>query len=242
MAVTYKANVYYKEGVTSFVIPFDYLKKTFVKAETIDTVGSIPLTYIEDYSIDGDTLYLKEPLAEGAQLHIYRETPTDSVVDFVDASILRAKHLNVLQLQILHIIEESQDYIKINALSLTKIDEMSEVLDAFYHRIVNLADPQEDGDATNKRYVDTATKTVEESVVDKAVKASVASAVDETKQAVVSLAIDEVRQIIQDNLKLDRGTVFTKLSTGELQVLENPLSSLVFGVKTTGEIYPKEEV
>ena len=29
MAVTYKANVYYKEGVTSFVIPFDYLKKTF---------------------------------------------------------------------------------------------------------------------------------------------------------------------------------------------------------------------
>ena len=119
---------------------------------------------------------------------------------------------------------------------------MSEVLDAYSHRIVNLADPQEDGDAANKHYVDTAAKTVEESVVDKAVEASVASAVDETKQAVVSLAIDEVRQIIQDNLKLDRGTVFTKLSTGELQVLENPLSSLVFGVKTTGEIYPKEEV
>ena len=200
------------------------------------------LTYIEDYSIDGDTLYLKEPLAEGAQLHIYRETPTDSVVDFVDASILRAKHLNVLQLQILHIIEESQDYIKINALSLTKVDEMSEVIDAYYHRIINLADPQEEGDAANKHYVDTAAKTVEESVVDKAVEASVASAVDETKQAVVSIAIDEVRQIIQDNLKLDRGTVFTKLSTGELQVLENPLASLVFGVKTTGEIYPKEEV
>lgn len=242
MSETYKANVYYKEGVTTFVIPFDYLKKTFVKAETIDTVGSMPLTYIEDYSIDGDTLYLKEPLATGAQLHIYRETPTDSVVDFVDASILRARHLNVLQLQILHIIEESQDYIKINALSMTKIDEVSEVLDAFYHRIVNLADPQEDGDATNKRYVDTTAKNVENTIVDKAIKASVASAVDEAQQTVVPIVMQEIRQIVQDNLRLDRGTVFTKLSTGELQVLENPLASLVFGIKPTGEIYPKEEV
>lgn len=250
MTLLYKANVYYKEGGATFVIPFDYLKKTFVKAEVIDTETSNPLIYIEDYSIDGDTLYLKEPLTAGMQLHIYRETPTDSIVDFVDASILRAKHLNASQLQILHIIEESQDYMKIKTLSLTKVDEFSEVWDAFYQRIANLADPLEEKDATNKHYVDTVTKNVEDTVIDKAVSASVPRAIAETKQVVVPLAVpdviplavQELRRVIQDNLKLDRGTVFTKLSTGELQVLENPLASLVFGIKPTGEIYPKEEV
>lgn len=250
MQITYKANVYYTEGTTSFVIPFDYLKKSFIKAETISNTGTQSLTYIEDYSIDGDTLYLKDSLQDDTQLHIYRETPTDSVVDFVDASILRAKHLNVLQLQILHILEESQDSVKINALSYKDVDEVTKVLDAFYHRIINLADPQEEGDATNKLYVDTAVKNVEDTVVNKAVEASVTSAVEEAKKDVVSLAtqdvvsyaMEEVRQVIHEALLVDRGTVFTRMSTGELKVLENPLTSLTWGVKTTGEIYPKEEV
>ena len=244
MADSYKANIYYTitGGENSFLIPFDYMQKKFIKAETIGIDGTLALVYLKDYSIEGNTLYLKEPLDAGVQLHVYRETPTDSIVDFVDASILRAKHLDTLHLQLLHLVEEAQDYQKLYSLSYSQIGEDITVLDALYHKIINLASPEDEADAANKQYVDTEVEALGNAVVDKAVAASVEKSVDATKQAVVSIAIDEVRQIIQDNLKLDRGTVFTKLSTGELQVLENPLSSLVFGVKTTGEIYPKEEV
>lgn len=241
MADSYKANIYYTitGGENSFLIPFDYMQKKFIKAETIGIEGTLALVYLKDYSIEGNTLYLKEPLDAGVQLHVYRETPTDSIVDFVDASILRAKHLDTLQLQLLHLVEEAQDYQKLYSLSYSQIGEDTTVLDALYHKIINLASPEDEADAANKQYVDTEVEALGNTIVDKAVAASVEQSVDATKQAVLDVALSEIRDILNKGLDVDRGTVFTKTSTGELRILERPLASLYWGVTTSGEIYPK---
>ena len=241
MADSYKANIYYTitGGENSFLIPFDYMQKKFIKAKTIGIEGTLALVYLKDYSIEGNTLYLKEPLDAGVQLHVYRETPTDSIVDFVDASILRAKHLDTLHLQLLHLVEEAQDYQKLYSLSYSQIGEDTTVLDALYHKIINLASPEDEADAANKQYVDTEVEALGNTIVDKAIAASVEQSVDATKQAVLDVALSEIRDILNKGLDVDRGTVFTKTSTGELRILERPLASLYWGVTTSGEIYPK---
>ena len=249
MADSYKANIYYTStgGENSFLIPFDYMQKKFIKAKTIGIEGTLALTYLKDYSIEGNTLYLKEPLDAGVQLHVYRETPTDSIVDFVDASILRAKHLDTLHLQLLHLVEEAQDYQKLYSLSYSQIDEYTTVLDALYHKIINLASPEDEADAANKQYVDTEVEALGNTIVDKAVatsveksvEKSVVASVDATKQAMPGVALPVIRDILNKGLEMDRGTVFTKTSAGELKILEVPLASLYWGVTTSGEIYPK---
>ena len=240
MSNSFKANVYYPSGGTNYVLPFDYLQKAFVKAEyiNIDSGTIEPLDYIKDYTIDGSLLTLREP-KDNTQLHIYRETPTDSIVDFVDASILRAKHLDTLHLQLLHLIEEAQDYQKLYSLSYSQISEDTTVLDALYHKIIHLASPEDEADAANKQYVDTEGEALGNSVVDKAIAASVEKSVDATKQAVLDITLSEIRDILNKGLDVDRGTVFTQTSSGELRILERPLASLYWGVTTSGEIYPK---
>lgn len=240
MSNSFKANVYYPGGGTNYVLPFDYLQKAFVKAEYIkvDSGTNEPLEYIKDYTIDGSLFILREP-KDNTQLHIYRETPTDSIVDFVDASILRAKHLDTLHLQLLHLVEEAQDYQKLYSLSYSQISEDTTVLDALYHRIIHLASPEDEADAANKQYVDTEVEALGNSVVDKAIAASVEKSVDATKQAVLDVALSEIRDILNKGLDVDRGTVFTQTSSGELRILERPLASLYWGVTTSGEIYPK---
>lgn len=69
----------------------------------------------------------------------------DRIVSFKDASVLRATDLDISQLQAFHIAEEGRDFIN----DALVVDEASGQWNARNRRIINVANPVDDGDALN---------------------------------------------------------------------------------------------
>lgn len=135
-------------ATTDFTVPFDYLAKKFVRVSlgvTILKGGDYGDTSKDYYFLDKTKVRLKVPPQEGEVLTIRRYTSaTDRVVSFKDASVLKATDLDVSSVQTIHIAEESRDIIN-DAL----IKDKEGNWDAKGHRIVNVGDPVNDGDAIN---------------------------------------------------------------------------------------------
>lgn len=150
--IAYKATVSYPAGKSTYNFPFFYMKKEFVKAKYIKVDGTaIPLAYNKDYQIMGQTLTLVGGTPAGAAtLIIYRETPTDQQVRFVDASILKAYDLNIQGIQLLHIAEENTDTIRTTSLMY---DDDLGAWNAFDRRLMRLADPVHPQDAVTLHYL-----------------------------------------------------------------------------------------
>lgn len=133
---------------TDFSIPFDYLKKSFVRVyvnNTLLTGGDYGDTTVDYYFLDKTTVRLKTPPAEDIEVTIRRYTSaTERIVSFEDASILKATDLDTSQLQSFHIAEEARDVIN-DAL----IKDEEENWDAQGHRITNVGDPVDGKDAIN---------------------------------------------------------------------------------------------
>ena len=130
---------------TDFMFSFDYLRKTFVKV----TLDGEHLEYLTDYQITGEQIQLAVAPASNVIIEIYRETPTERLVAWEDASVLRAKDLTVFEVQVLHITEETADKVQESGLAL----DADDVWDARYKRIKNLQDPQFTGDAVTLKYL-----------------------------------------------------------------------------------------
>ena len=101
---------------TDFVVPFDYLKKSFVRvyldSSTLLTGGDYGDTGADYYFLDNTTVRLKTAPADGVLVTIRRYTSaTERIVSFKDASILKANDLDTSQLQSFHIAEEARDVI-----------------------------------------------------------------------------------------------------------------------------------
>ena len=149
--------IYTGDGTTTdFTVPFDYLAKKFVKVSVGLTKlegGDYGDTSKDFYFLDKTTVRLKTAPKTGTEVTIRRYTSaTDRVVSFKDASILKAKDLDTSSIQTIHIAEEGRDVIN-DALIGDKEDNW----DAKGHRIVNVGDPVNDGDAINlKTYKDDA--------------------------------------------------------------------------------------
>ena len=148
---------------TDFVVPFDYLKKSFVHVYvdnglTILTGGDYGDTGADYYFLDDTTIRLKTAPAEGEGIVVRRYTSaTERIVSFEDASILKATDLDTSQLQAFHIAEEARDNVKE---AMLRGDEGN--WDAQNARIVNVADPVDDQDAMTLGYY----KNDKQSVID----------------------------------------------------------------------------
>ena len=133
---------------TDFSVPFDYLKKSFVRVyvdNTLLTGGDYGDTTVDYYFLDKTTVRLKTPPANGVEVTIRRYTSaTERIVSFEDASILKATDLDTSQLQSFHIAEEARDIIN-DAL----VKDLDGNWDALGNRITNVGDPVEGKDAIN---------------------------------------------------------------------------------------------
>ena len=135
---------------TDFVVPFDYLKKSFVHVYvdnglTLLTGGDYGDTGADYYFLDKTTVRLKTAPADGVLVTIRRYTSaTERIVSFKDASILKANDLDTSQLQSFHIAEEARDVIND---ALVKDEDGN--WDAQGNRITNVGDPVDGKDAIN---------------------------------------------------------------------------------------------
>lgn len=152
MAKERKASVIYEGDASQLVyaFPFDYLRKKFVKVEDIYT-NSTELTMGVDYTVEDKQVRLVKGIPLGHSVKIYRETTTDPLVEWQDASVLRSADLSLQEVQLLHLAEETADKVFDSGMS-TAYDNPN-CWDGQYKRIINALDPIEDGDVVTLRYI-----------------------------------------------------------------------------------------
>lgn len=152
MAKERKASVIYEGNASQLVyaFPFDYLRKKFVKVEDIYT-NSTELTMGVDYTVEDKQVRLVKGIPLGHSVKIYRETTTDPLVEWQDASVLRSADLSLQEVQLLHLAEETADKVFDSGMS-TAYDNPN-CWDGQYKRIINALDPIEDGDVVTLRYI-----------------------------------------------------------------------------------------
>ena len=150
-SVNLKASVsFVGDGSTNkFYFGFDYINKQFVKVQV--GVDSSPLTYLTDYTVDDRSVTLTDTPAVGVAIRVYRETPSDRIVEWADGAFIKASQMTLESLQQLHLIEEAHDYPILNSLSKYP-DGVN--FNALGSRVVNVSDPIDPQDAVTKHYME----------------------------------------------------------------------------------------
>ena len=150
-SVNLKASVsFVGDGSTNrFYFGFDYINKQFVKVQV--GADNSPLTYLHDYTVDDRSVTLTDTPAVGVAIRVYRETPSDRIVEWADGAFIKASQMTLESLQQLHLIEEAHDYPILNSLSKYP-DGVN--FNALGSRVVNVKDPEEPQDAVTKHYME----------------------------------------------------------------------------------------
>ena len=150
-SVNLKASVsFVGDGSTNkFYFGFDYINKQFVKVQV--GVGNSPLTYLTDYTVDDRSVTLTDTPAVGVAIRVYRETPSDRIVEWADGAFIKASQMTLENLQQLHLIEEAQDYPILSSLSRYP-DGVN--FNALNSRITGVSDPIDPQDVVTKHYME----------------------------------------------------------------------------------------
>lgn len=215
--------IYTGDGTTTdFTVPFDYLAKKFVQVSVGLTVlngGDYGDTSKDFYFLDKTTVRLKTAPKSGDEVKIRRYTSaTDRVVSFKDASILKASDLDISSVQTIHIAEEGRDVIN-DALIVDKDGNW----DAKGHRIVNVGDPVDDGDAVNlKTYKADAMGAYQARVeAEKARDRAVEAETNSKKSEVNSKKSEGASKISEINAKASAGTAVSASKHADAVMVEN---------------------
>lgn len=142
--VTYQGNG--TQRVYSF--SFDYLRKAFVKVRLIDNETRKELVQGTEYTVTDKQIILASPT--NLKIEIVRQTTTQPLVAWKDASVLKAVDMSVQEVQLLHLAEETRDEVRDGGMALS---EAAQAWDARMHRIINLLDPQDPTDAVTLHYI-----------------------------------------------------------------------------------------
>lgn len=142
-------NNYIGNGTTdSFLIGFDYLRKSFVKVFLDDVLQELGVDY--EFSTDNVVTFNTAP-ANGVSIVIMRDTIIDeTIVNYIDPAILSANDLNRSFTQPLHLLQEMQD-------DITELNINHDIygnIDLGGTRIINSGQPINDNDLATKKYVD----------------------------------------------------------------------------------------
>lgn len=145
------ANYQGNGSTTDFNVPFDYLAKKFVKVivDSREKLGGDYGDTTKDYFfVDKTTIRFNTAPASGTEIIIRRYTSaTDRIVSFKDASVLKAKDLDVSTIQTIHVAEEGRD-----AINDAIIGDKEGNWDAKGHRIINVGTPIKDSDAVTLKH------------------------------------------------------------------------------------------
>lgn len=215
--------IYTGDGTTTdFTVPFDYLAKKFVQVSVGLTVlngGDYGDTSKDFYFLDKTTVRLKTAPKSGDEVKIRRYTSaTDRVVSFKDASILKASDLDISSVQTIHIAEEGRDVIN-DALFVDKDGNW----DAKGHRIVNVGDPVNDGDAVNLKTYKADAKGANQARVEaeKARDRAVEAETNSKKSEVNSKKSENASKISEINAKASAGTAISASKHADAVLVEN---------------------
>ena len=152
MAQDLKASVsFVGDGTTTkFYFGFDYISKQFIKVAvgTDDTI----LSYPTDYTVNDKEVEFVEAPAKDTPIRIYRQTDSSRIIEWSDGSFIKASQMTLENVQQLHLIEESQDYVIINGMSKYPDGVNFNALGA---RVINVSDPKEPQDTVTKHYMET---------------------------------------------------------------------------------------
>ena len=141
-SITYTSN----GSQTEYVIPFEYLRKSFVKV----SVAEATQTYGTAYTVNGTALIFTTAPTSGAAIRIYRETPTDRLVDWTEGSVLKATDMTTQQVQTIHVLEETVDVLHRECMAQNTDGHWN----GLNKRIVNVSNPVSAQDVVTKAYLD----------------------------------------------------------------------------------------